>query len=441
MLRAFRDALLIPELRSRVIFTLIVLALYRLGTFIPTPGVDYDKIISFLNTNPAGSALGIINLFSGGNFERFSIFALGIMPYITAAIIMQLLVTIVPSLEKLQKEGEEGRRIINQYTRIAGVALGAVQGFFLATTFLGSQSGAFLLPGWSPGPFLWLVVVVTQVAGIAILLWLAERITEYGVGNGTSMIIMGGIVASWLPQIIQTFGLVRTGEINLIALILFFAFVVAAFAGMAAVQQSERRIPVQYARKVVGRRVFGGQATYIPIKLNAAGVVPIVFAAALLQIPIFFTGTVDNPTLQTIANFFNPRHLSGLIIEVVLIVAFTYVYTAVQFDPRRIAENLREYGGFIPGIRPGEPTVKFLEHIVSRLTLWGALFLGLVAALPTLMQNLTGVTTLIYHFSGISLLIVVGVALDTLRQIESQLMLRNYEGFMTKGRIRGRGRF
>lgn len=297
------------------------------------------------------------------------------------------------------------------------------------------------MPGWSPGPFLWLVVVVTQVAGIAILLWLAERITEYGVGNGTSMIIMGGIVASWLPQIIQTFGLVRTGEINLIALILFFAFVVAAFAGMAAVQQSERRIPVQYARKVVGRKVFGGQATYIPIKLNAAGVVPIVFAAALLQIPIFFTGTVDNPTLQAIANFFNPRHLSGLIIEVVLIVAFTYVYTAVQFDPRRIAENLREYGGFIPGIRPGEPTVKFLEHIVSRLTLWGALFLGLVAALPTLMQNLTGVTTLTYHFSGISLLIVVGVALDTLRQIESQLMLRNYEGFMTKGRIRGRGRF
>lgn len=442
MLNAFRSALVIPELRRRILFTLLVLALYRLGNFIPTPGVDISKIRDFLGTQ-AGSALGLVNLFSGGNFEQFSIFALGIMPYITASIIMQLLVTVIPSLEKLQKEGPEGQKQIQQYTRIAGIALGAVQGLFLAVTFLESNAGAFLLPGWEPGFFFRFIVVITQIAGIALLLWMAERITEYGIGNGTSMIIFAGIVASWLPQLGRTFGLVRTGEVNLIALLIFLAFVVLAFAFMAGVQQAERRIPVQYARKQVGRKVFGGQATYIPIKLNAAGVIPIVFAAAILQVPLFLTGVPafqNSPVAQAIANFFNPRNTSGLLIEVFLIVAFTYVYTAVQFDPRRISENLREYGGFIPGIRPGDPTVKFLEHIVSRLTLWGAIFLGIVAALPTIMQNLTGVTTLAFHFSGISLLIVVGVALDTLRQIESQLQMRNYEGFLSKGRLRGRTR-
>ena len=442
MLQAFRNALNIPEIRQRILFTLLVLLFYRLGSFIPTPGVDLNKIQEFLQNSAAGGVFGIINLFSGGNFEQFSIFALGIMPYITASIIMQLLVTVVPALEKLQKEGEEGRRIIQQYTRVGGIILGGVQALFLATAFLGSNNGQFLLPGWSSGLFFWFVVVVTQVAGSALLLWMAERITEFGIGNGTSMVIMAGIVAGWLPQFIRTFSLVGTGEINIVALILFLAFIVLAFAGMAAVQQSERRIPVQYARKQVGRRVYGGQSTYIPIKLNAAGVIPIIFAAAILQIPIFLAAPFhDNAFLQGLASFFNPANLSGLLLEILLIVGFTYVYTAVQFDPRRIAENLREYGGFVPGIRPGEPTIKFLEHIVSRLTLWGAIFLGLVAALPTLLQNLTGISTFTIAFSGISLLIVVGVALDTLRQIESQLMLRNYEGFLTKGRIRGRGRF
>jgi preprotein translocase subunit SecY len=440
MLSAFRSAFIIPELRGRILFTLLVLALYRLGTFIPTPGVDVAKLREFLDSQ-AGGALGLVNLFSGGNFEQFSIFALGIMPYITASIIMQLLVTVVPALEKLQKEGEEGRKIIQQYTRVAGIVLGAVQGLFLAVTFLGSNNGAYLLAGWAPNLVFYFVVVMTQIAGIALLLWMAERITEYGIGNGTSMVIFAGIVAAWLPQITRTLGLVRTGEVNVIGLIIFFAFVALTFGLMAAVQQAERRIPVQYARKQVGRKVFGGQATYIPIKLNAAGVIPIIFAAALLQIPLFITGAFPNSQLaQSVANFFTPNRFPGLLIEVVLIVAFTYVYTAVQFDPKRISENLREYGGFVPGIRPGEPTVKFLEHIVSRLTLWGAIFLGVVAALPTLMQSLTGVNTLSFHFSGISLLIVVGVALDTLRQIESQLQMRNYEGFLSKGRLRGRTR-
>ncbi|MER3443099.1 MAG: preprotein translocase subunit SecY [Meiothermus sp.] len=436
MLRAFRDALFIPELRARIIFTLMVLAAYRLCAFIPTPGVDYTKIKEYLGTQ-AGGALGIINLFSGSNFGHFSIFALGIMPYITASIIMNLLVTVVPALEKLQKEGEEGRRIINRYTRYAGVVLGGVQALFLSTAFLSSNNGQFLLPGWEPNFFFHFIVVVTQVAGIALVLWMAERITEYGVGNGTSMIIFAGIIAGWPLSIAQTAGLVGAGQANLIALILFIAFLVAAFAFMATITQAERRIPVQYARKQVGRRVYGGQATYIPVKVNAAGVIPIVFAAALLQVPLFIAGSfTQSQVAQSIANFFNPTNLSGLVIEVLLIFGFTYIYTAVQFDPRRIAENLREYGGFIPGIRPGDPTVKFLEHIVSRLTLWGALFLAAVAAIPTLVLQATGFN--LVAFSGIGLLIVVGVALDTLRQIESQLMLRNYEGFLSKGRIRGR---
>lgn len=439
MLRAFRDAFVIPELRQRMIFTLIMLAFFRLGTYIPQPGVDIDKIRGFLGTQ-AGGIFGIINLFSGGNFRNFSIFALGIMPYITAAIIMQLLVTVVPSLEKLQREGEEGRRIIQQYTRIGGLALAAFQALFLAVAFLESGNGQFLLPGWEPGWGFRFLVVITQVAGTALLLWMGERITEYGIGNGVSLIIYAGIVATWMPQIIRLFGLVQAGEIGILQLLFFFLFIILSFAGMVAVTMAERRIPVQYARKVVGRKVYGGQTTYLPIKLNAANVIPIIFAAAIIQIPIFLTAPFqDNPIAQAIANFFNPRNPSGLIIEVILVILFTYIYTAVQFDPKRIADNLREYGGFIPGVRPGEPTVKFLEHIISRITLWGALFLGLVTALPQIIMNITGVQA--FSFSGIGLLIVVGVALDTLRQIESQLMMRNYEGFLSKGRIRGRSGF
>jgi len=439
MLRAFRDAFVIPELRQRMIFTLVMLAFFRLGTYIPQPGVDIEKIRGFLGTQ-AGGIFGIINLFSGGNFQNFSIFALGIMPYITAAIIMQLLVTVVPSLEKLQREGEEGRRIIQQYTRIGGLALAAFQALFLAVAFLESGNGQFLLPGWEPGWGFRFLVVITQVAGTALLLWMGERITEYGIGNGVSLIIYAGIVATWMPQIIRMFGLVQAGEISILQLLFFFLFIILSIAGMVAVTMAERRIPVQYARKVVGRKVYGGQTTYLPIKLNAANVIPIIFAAAIIQIPIFLTAPFqDNPIAQAIANFFNPRNPSGLIIEVLLVILFTYIYTAVQFDPKRIADNLREYGGFIPGVRPGEPTVKFLEHIISRITLWGALFLGLVTALPQIIMNITGVQA--FSFSGIGLLIVVGVALDTLRQIESQLMMRNYEGFLSKGRIRGRSGF
>ncbi len=439
MLRAFRDAFVIPELRQRLFFTLVMLAFFRLGTFIPQPGVDIEKIRGFLGTQ-AGGIFGIINLFSGGNFRNFSIFALGIMPYITAAIIMQLLVTVIPSLEKLQREGEEGRRIIQQYTRVGGLALAAFQALFLSVAFLESGNGQFLLPGWEPGWGFRFLVVVTQVAGTALLLWMGERITEYGIGNGVSLIIYAGIVANWMPQILRMLGLVQAGEIGVLQLLFFFLFIVLAFAGMVAVTVAERRIPVQYARKVVGRKVYGGQSTYLPIKLNAANVIPIIFAAAIIQIPIFLAAPFrDNATAQAIANFFNPRNLSGLTIEVILVIAFTYIYTAVQFDPKRIADNLREYGGFIPGVRPGQPTVKFLEHIITRITLWGALFLGLVTALPQIIMNLTGVQA--FSFSGIGLLIVVGVALDTLRQIESQLMLRNYEGFLSKGRLRGRSGF
>ena len=284
------------------------------------------------------------------------------------------------------------------------------------------------------------VVVVTQVAGIALILWMAERITEFGIGNGPSIIIFGGILAGWLPELVRLGSLVGTQEIGILQFLFFILFLVLAMFAMAAVQQAERRIPVQYARQQVGRRMMEGRSSYLPIKLNAANVIPIIFAAALLQIPIFLTAPFqDSPTAQAIANFFNPFSASGLTIEVILVIAFTYVYTAVQFDPRKIADNLREYGGFIPGIRPGEPTVKALEKIISRITLWGAIFLGLVTALPQFVQVVTGVDSFV--FSGIGLLIVVGVCLDTLRQIESQLKIRSYQGFLSRGKVRGRGRF
>ena len=440
MFQAFLNAFRVPEIRKRIFFTFGILLLYRLGTFIPTPGVDLDQIRTFLSSQ-AGGVFGIINLFSGGNFERFSIFALGILPYITAAIIMQILTTAVPALEKMQREGEEGRRVINQYTRYAAIGLGAVQGLFLATAWLEYGDGQFLLPGWAPGMFFRAVVVVTQVAGIALILWMAERITEFGIGNGPSIIIFGGILAGWLPELVRLGSLVGTQEIGILQFLFFILFLVLAMFAMAAVQQAERRIPVQYARQQVGRRMMEGRSSYLPIKLNAANVIPIIFAAALLQIPIFLTAPFqDSPTAQAIANFFNPFSASGLTIEVILVIAFTYVYTAVQFDPRKIADNLREYGGFIPGIRPGEPTVKALEKIISRITLWGAIFLGLVTALPQFVQVVTGVDSFV--FSGIGLLIVVGVSLDTLRQIESQLKIRSYEGFLSRGKVRGgRGRF
>ncbi len=436
MLQAFRNALVVPDLRRKLLVTIGLLAVYRLMVHIPTPGVD---IVALEGGALSSELFSLLNFISGGNFETFSIAALGVIPYITASIIIQLLTSTYPPLERLAREGEEGRRKITQYTRLGATALGAIQSVFLAVALLG-PSGA-LKVGWSNGPFFWFVVLVTQVAGITVVMWLGEKITEYGIGNGISLIIYAGIVAAFPSALGQQFALIGTGEANVFGLILFFVLLIVAIAGMVLVQQSERRIPVQYARKVVGRKVMGGQTTYIPLRLNAAGVIPIIFAVAILILPQTILGAFPNILwMQSLGAWFNPGQWQGLLVSTLLIVAFTYFYTQISFDPRRISENLREYGGFVPGVRPGQPTTDHLTRITTRITLWGALFLGAVNALPQLLAWITGTQQLSFVFSGTGLLIMVGVALDTLRQLESQLMMRHYEGFVQRGRIRGRGR-
>ena len=437
MLTAFRNAAAIPALRAKLLVMIGLLAVYRLLVFIPTPGIDIDLLQE--GGFGDGDIFTLLNFISGGNFEVFSIAALGVIPYITAAIITQLLQSTWEPLRKLAKEGEEGRRKITQYTRYGATILGAVQAVFLAIALLG-PSGA-LKVGWANGPFFWFVVLMTQVAGVSVVMWLGEKISEHGIGNGISLIIYAGIVAAFPNALAQQFALIGRGEGNIFGLIIFFALLIVAISGMVMVQQAERRIPVQYARKVVGRKVMGGQSTYIPMRLNAAGVIPIIFAVSIMILPQTMIGSFPEVLwLQAIGAWFNPAVWQGLLVSTLLIIAFTYFYTQISFDPRRISENLREYGGFVPGVRPGQPTTDHLVRITSRITLWGALFLGAVNAMPQTLAWITGAGQLSFVFSGIGLLIMVGVALDTLRQLESQLMMRHYEGFVSKGRIRGRGR-
>ncbi len=437
MLAAFRNAAVIPDLRAKLLVMIGLLSVYRLMVFIPTPGIDIDRLRE--GAFGQGDVFTLLNFISGGNFEVFSIAALGVIPYITASIIIQMLTSTYPPLEKLAREGEEGRKKITQYTRIGAISLAAVQSVFLAIALLG-PSGA-LKVGWANGPFFWFVVLMTQVAGVSVVMWLGEKITEHGIGNGISLIIYAGIVAAFPNALAQQFALIGRGEANIFGLVIFFALLIVAISGMVMVQQAERRIPVQYARKVVGRKVMGGQSTYIPMRLNAAGVIPIIFAVSIMILPQTVIGSFpDVLWLQAIGAWFTPAVWQGLLVSTLLIIAFTYFYTQISFDPRRISENLREYGGFVPGVRPGQPTTDHLVRITSRITLWGALFLGAVNAMPQTLAWITGAGQLSFVFSGIGLLIMVGVALDTLRQLESQLMMRHYEGFVSKGRIRGRGR-
>jgi preprotein translocase subunit SecY len=434
MLKAFRDAFRIPDLQRKIIFSLLLLAVYRLGNAIPTPGVNSEALASSSGSN---SLLGLIGFISGGNLAKFSIFALGVLPYITASIVIQLLTTSVPVLEKLSKEGEEGRKKINSYTRYAAIILGTVQATIFSI-FVTRDPGN-IAPGWDPGIFTILIMIMTQVAGIAFTMWLGERITEVGLGNGISLIIMAGIIARYPAEISATSQLFRSGNLTVLPLLGFLLVILLTIAGIVYIYQAERRVPVQYARKQVGGKSYGGQATFLPIKVNQAGVIPVIFASAMLIIPnLLQTATATRaPAVST----FIQRYLSAggtwyTVLEVLLIVGFTYLYNSVQFDPKRIAEQLREAGGFIPGVRPGTATAEFLGKISTRISLWGAIFLALLVIIPQVVQKLTGVTT--FQFSGTGLLIIVGVALETLRQLESQLTVRRYDGFISKGRIRGR---
>ena len=420
MLSTILSAFTVAEIRKKLAFTAMVLALYRVGSYIPVPGIDIDAV-NASNQFEGGSILGLLNTFSGGGLSRIDLFALGIMPYITASIILQLLTVVVPSLEKLQKEGEVGQQRITQYTRYLTVGLAFAQSIGYVFLFRTSQSGgAPIIPQFDvPHVFL---IVLCLTAGTVLLMWMGELITQRGIGNGISLMIFASIV-SGLPNGIQAW---FTNSDQVFKVMMPF-IALAVIASIVFIQEGQRRIPVQYAKRVIGRRMSGGGQTYLPLRVNMAGVIPVIFAASIMAFPPTIGQLINTPGARSVANFFSPQDAPYLIGESIMIIVFTYFYTAVTFNPVDQAENLKKYGGFIPGVRPGRPTAEFLDRILARLTFPGALYLAAVAALPTILIAQTSAN---FFFGGTSLLIVVGVALDTMKQLEAQLMMRNYEGFL-----------
>jgi preprotein translocase subunit SecY len=418
VLQTILNSFTVAEIRKKLIFTAGILALYRLGAYIPSPGVDANAIKDGLNGVGGSSILGFLNLFSGGSLSRLSLFALGIMPYITASIILQLLTVVVPSLERLQKEGEVGQQKITQYTRYLTVILAFAQS--LGFVFLFSSNGSNVIGARTfPKVFL---IVVTLTAGCTILMWMGELITQRGIGNGISLLIFASIV-SRIPEGIQKWW--TNPDQVFVVMMPFIAL--AVVVAIVYVQEGQRRIPVQYAKRVVGRRMTSGGSTYLPLRVNMAGVIPVIFAASIMAFPPTIGQLINTPPALDFAAFFSPSSWHYVVGEVFFIIIFTYFYTAVTFNPVDQADNLKKYGGFIPGVRPGRPTAEYLDRILSRLTFPGALYLGAVAALPTILISQTSAN---FFFGGTSILIVVGVALDTVKQLEAQLMMRNYEGFL-----------
>jgi preprotein translocase subunit SecY len=421
VLRTFLNAFRVADIRKKLAFTAAMLALYRIGAYIPAPGINIDAVEQISQNFTGSNVLGFLNLFSGGSLQRFAIFALGIMPYITASIMLQLLTVVVPALDKLRKEGEVGQQKITQYTRYLTVALSFGQSIgyvFLFRTF--SSGGVEVVDAFTFGRVF--VIVMTLTAGCVLLMWFGELITQRGIGNGISLMIFASIAAgipngisSWWNNPDQVFKVMMP----------FLAL--AIIAGIVFMQEGQRRIPVQYAKRVVGRRMAGGGSTYLPLRVNMAGVIPVIFAASLMAFPPTVGELSQAGWAQDFSVFFSPNGWAYLVGESLLIIVFTYFYTAVTFNPVEQADNLKKYGGFIPGVRPGRPTAEYLDRILARLTFPGALYLAAVAALPTILINQTSAN---FFFGGTSILIVVGVALDTMKQLEAQLMMRNYEGFL-----------
>ena len=423
MLSWLANAWRVPELRRRVLFTGLALGAYRLGSWLPSPGINSTAISGFFHGSGGSSLLGILNLFSGGALSRFSLFALGIMPYVTASIILQLLTVVIPKLGELQKEGEAGYATINQYTRYLTVALAAAQALGYSILFH-SQKGTDGQPLLQASAGRLVLLVVTLTAGTTLLMWIGEQITKRGVGNGISILIFASILTSAPVGISAWYNGGPTERI-------FFPLIaLAVVAAVVFVQEGQRRIPIQYAKRMVGRRMTSGGATYLPLRVNMAGVIPVIFAAAVLAFPQ--TIALYLPASKNfVNNHFQPNSLTYLLVEAIMIIVFTYFYTAVQFNPVDQADNLRKYGGYIPGIRPGPPTAQYLDRVLSRLTFPGALFLAAVAVLPSLFITYGGFSQATGRaLGGTSVLIAVGVALDTMRQMESQMMMRNYEGFL-----------
>ncbi len=430
----FQSAANIPELRRRVLFTLIMLAVYRMGVQIPTPGINGEALSAFFEQN-ASTLFGMFNMFSGGALENFSIFALGIMPYISASIIIQLMTVVVPQLEALKKEGQAGNRKITQYTRYGTVVLSIIQGTFIATgleSMTGPGGAAIVL---TPGIQFKLMTMLTLTSGTAFIMWLGEQMTERGIGNGISLIIFAGIVARGPAAIVNSIQLIKAGEIALffVPFLVLFMFIIVAV--IVFFETAQRRIPIQYAKRVVGRKVYGGQSSHLPLKINISGVIPPIFASSIMMFPATIGSFIQIDWVQKVSAAMSPGTVYYYICYVAMIVFFCFFYTAVQFKPDDVAENLKKNGGFIPGIRPGKRTAEFLDKVLTRLTVVGSIYLSAVCVLPTI---LIGQFNIPFFFGGTALLIVVGVGIDTISQIESHLHMRNYEGFMKQGRIKGR---
>jgi len=447
MLEAFGNIFKIPDLRKKILLTLGLIAVYRVGTYIPTPGVDGAKLAVFfanLARSQGGALFGIMNMFSGGAISRLTIFALGIMPYISASIILQLLTAVIPALEKLAKEGEAGQKKIVQYTRYGTVLLAVVQSFFIAVwlenpaRFQGLQIVQF--PGWA----FRILTVITLTSGTAFIMWLGEQIQEYGIGNGMSLIITAGIISRIPTAMYQVYALFspfapEKAQLEPFTLILMIVMLLGVIVAVILVTQGQRKIPIQYAKRVVGRKVYGGQSTFIPLRVNQGGVIPIIFAQSIILFPATIAGFIPNQTFQRLAMSLTKGEWVYNISYALLIIFFSYFYAAISFNPVDVADNMKKYGGFVPGVRPGKQTAEYLDFIMTRITLPGSIFLALIAVFPSIVSRMLKIPYLVASFfGGTGLLIIVGVMLDTMKQIESHLLMRHYEGFMKKGRIRSR---
>ncbi|MDP3732639.1 MAG: preprotein translocase subunit SecY [Candidatus Omnitrophota bacterium] len=447
MLSALVNSFRIPDLKRRIIITAALVAIYRVGCYIPTPGIDGAALAEFFNRmakTQGGALFGIINMFSGGAMERLTIFALGIMPYISASIILQLLTAVVPALEKLSKEGKSGYEKINQYTRYATVALAIIQSFFISlwlenpARFEGLR--IVLYPGWG----FRILTVLTLTTGTIFIMWLGEQIQERGIGNGISLVITAGIISRIWPAMNELFILISPfsptrRQIQPFTLVIMAALLVGVVFAVILITQGQRKIPVQYARRIVGRKIFGGQSTYIPLKVDTSGVIAIIFAQSIILFPATLASFIPNPAFQRWAQGLVRGHLLYTVVYSLLIIFFCYFYTAIVFNPVDLSENMKKYGGFIPGIRPGTPTTEFLDYVMTRITLAGAAFIAFIAIFPDFLMAWLNVPYLIASFfGGTGVLIVVGVVLDTVKQIESHLLMHHYEGFIKSGRIRGR---
>lgn len=434
MLKKFQDIFSIPELKRRILFTIGLLVVYRIGGHITAPGINPLALKVFFQ-NQRGTIFALYDMFAGGNLSRATIFALGIMPYISASIIIQLLQAVIPYFEKLAKEGEEGRKKITQYTRYGTVLLSVIQAFGISIFLLSMNPGGVSVVTMNPLAFR-ILTIITMTSGTIFIMWLGEQISERGIGNGISLIIMVGILARYPGNFLNSWRAIKLGQITPFRMVFFILIMIGVVGAVILITQGQRRIPVQYAKRIVGNKVYGGRSQYIPLRVNTAGVIPIIFAQSIMMFPstiaTFFKG---GAILQGIQAILSPGSWIYMLLYGTIIVFFTYFYTAIILNPVDMAENMKKYGGFIPGIRPGKRTSDYIDRILTRVTLPGAIFLAFIAVLPDIMMRKGGLP---FYFGGTGILIIVGVMLDTLQQIETHLLMRHYDGFMKKGKLRGR---